>query len=216
MQKFNEIQKVYNEIVTSAISNEYNKFEEQTDIMPLVDKLHEMLIKYANEVKTEKKKEKKMINKNKTKRYCKDDISKIENYDKAVADETQTWDCHHRLELTLDGEFANTRKDLKRLKMYYKRPYFELIFLTRAEHNRIHGKGQSEESKTKWLEANKGRKLNEEHKKKISEAKRNKPHSDFGQKYFSHFGYSRYENLKQYAREKNWYYRHNNKCSWEE
>lgn len=59
MQKFNEIQKVYNEIVTSAIANEYNKFEKQTDIMPLVNKLHEMLIKYANEVKDEKEEENK-------------------------------------------------------------------------------------------------------------------------------------------------------------
>ena len=50
MSKLKEIQKVYDEIVTSAIANEYNKFEKHTDIMPLVDKLHEMLIKYASEV----------------------------------------------------------------------------------------------------------------------------------------------------------------------
>ena len=55
MQKFQEIQKVYDEIVTSAIANEYNKFEKQTDIIPLVEKLHEMLIKYASEVKEEAK-----------------------------------------------------------------------------------------------------------------------------------------------------------------
>ena len=53
MSKLQEIQNVWNEIVTSAIANEYNKFEKQTDIMPLVDKLHELLIKYANEVKEE-------------------------------------------------------------------------------------------------------------------------------------------------------------------
>lgn len=56
MQKFQEIQKVYDEIVTSAIANEYNKFEKQTDILPLVEKLHEMLTKYASEVKAEKEK----------------------------------------------------------------------------------------------------------------------------------------------------------------
>lgn len=55
MQKFQEIQKVYDEIVTSAIANEYNKFEKQTDILPLVEKLHEMLTKYASEVKEEAK-----------------------------------------------------------------------------------------------------------------------------------------------------------------
>lgn len=57
MTRLNEIQNAWNEIVTSAIANEYNKFEKQTDIMPLVDKLHEMLIKYASEVKEEKEKE---------------------------------------------------------------------------------------------------------------------------------------------------------------
>lgn len=30
--------------------------------------------------------------------FCRDDLSKIENYDKAMADSAQTWDCHHRLE----------------------------------------------------------------------------------------------------------------------
>lgn len=57
MSKLTEIQNAWNEIVTSAIANEYNKFEKQTDIMPLVDKLHEMLTKYASEVKEEKEKE---------------------------------------------------------------------------------------------------------------------------------------------------------------
>lgn len=39
--------------------------------------------------------------------------------------------------------------------------------------------------------------------------------SDFGKKYFAHFGYSRCENLKQYTFEHNWYQRHNKKCRWE-
>lgn len=51
MNKLTEIQNLWNEIVCSAVSNEYNKFEKQTDILPLVEKLHEMLIKYASEVK---------------------------------------------------------------------------------------------------------------------------------------------------------------------
>lgn len=28
--------------------------------------------------------------------WCCEDISKIENYDKAIADKTQTWVCHHK------------------------------------------------------------------------------------------------------------------------
>lgn len=57
MKKLNKIQNLWNEIVCSSVSNEYNKFEKQTDILPLVEKLHEMLIKYASEVKEEKEKE---------------------------------------------------------------------------------------------------------------------------------------------------------------
>ena len=39
-----------------------------------------------------------MISENHTKAFCKDDISLIENYDKAIADKTQVWHCHHRRE----------------------------------------------------------------------------------------------------------------------
>lgn len=148
----------------------------------------------------------------------KGDLTKIENYDKAVADKTQTWICHHRLELTLDGEFAHTQEDLIRMGMYYNRPYFELIFVTRAEHNKLHrhnkGKSPSEETRKKLSESRKKWKPSEEHKKKIGLAHR-KPVSDFGKKYFDHFGYTRSENRRQYSREINWYLSHNHKCSWE-
>lgn len=72
--------------------------------------------------------------------YCKDDISKIENYEKAVNDNTQMYEIHHRLELTLDGDFAHTVDELKRMDMYFNRPYFELVFLTKAEHTALHMK----------------------------------------------------------------------------
>ena len=52
-----------------------------------------------------------MINERMANKFCKDDISKIENYDKAKSDTTQTWECHHKLELTLNGEFAHTKKN---------------------------------------------------------------------------------------------------------
>lgn len=52
-----DLQTAWNEIITSAISNEYNKFEKQTDIVPLVNKLNEMLLEYAEEVKEEKETE---------------------------------------------------------------------------------------------------------------------------------------------------------------
>lgn len=99
-----------------------------------------------------------MISERYAKMFCKDDISKIENYDKAIADTTQTWVCHHRLGLTLDGEFAHNKEDLIRLDMYYQRPYFELIFITHSEHDRLHNCGKTRGP------------LSAEHKRKLSVA----------------------------------------------
>ena len=133
-----------------------------------------------------------MISDYKVKLFCKDDISKIENYDKAIADTTQIWDCHHRLEFTLDGEFAHTADELIRLNMYYNRPYFELIFLTHSEHiklhssgknNRMYGTKHSEETRRKISNATKGKNNpmykkhhSEETKRKISESNKGKKH----------------------------------------
>ena len=66
------------------------------------------------------------------------DIKKTENYALAKADNFKGWDVHHRLELTLNGEFAHTYKELIRLGMYYYRPYFELIFIRHGEHTTLH------------------------------------------------------------------------------
>lgn len=101
----------------------------------------------------------------------------IENYDKAVADKNETWDCHHRLEI--QGQFRNSVKLLKRCGMYFNRPASELIFLTNEEHMRLHSKGNkhSEETKRKMSEANKGNKYSlgskrsEETKRKMSASK---------------------------------------------
>jgi hypothetical protein len=196
----------------------------------------------------------------------KGDLTKIENYDKAVADKTQVWECHHRLELTLEGEFAHTSEELKRMEMYYNRPYFELIFLTPTGHRNIHGKEKkgmkfSEEHRKNLSESHKGKKLSEEHKQKLIESRKGKniseetrkklseshkgikfseerrkniseahkgikmseetkkkksvPKSEFGKKYFEHYGYNKRENKNQYDKERRWYNYHNNKCSWE-
>lgn len=75
---------------------------------------------------------------------------------KAIADTSQTWDIHHRLELTLDGEFAHSKAELIRLGMYFQRPYFELIFLTHTEHQRLHMQSLSAETLKKMSEASKG------------------------------------------------------------
>lgn len=106
------------------------------------------------------------------KRYCKD-YTKIENYEEAVADTTQTWDCHHRLQLVKTGGVVDaSAQDLIDWGIYYDRPADELIFLTAAEHGSLHNKGTHH---------NKGKHLSEEHKQKIGKAHKGKkrgPHSE--------------------------------------
>lgn len=106
-----------------------------------------------------------MIYLKQVKLYCKE-YWKIENYDEAVNSD-EVYECHHRLELTLNGEFAHNIKDLKRLNMYYNRPYFELIFLKSSEHARLHANSRSEHTNKLNSDYHKGRKLSEEHKRKI-------------------------------------------------
>ena len=96
-----------------------------------------------------------MINEYQAQTYCKEDISKIENYDKAIADTTQTWVCHHRTEIWWNC----TRKELLENECYYNRKACELIFLTPAEHNSLHHKGKS---------------LTDEHKRRLSASMKGK------------------------------------------
>ena len=71
--------------------------------------------------------------------YCCEDPHLIENYNDAINDKTQTWDCHHRLEIDLD----KTGKELEELGLYYNRPANELIFLTHNEHIKLHTTGKN-------------------------------------------------------------------------
>ena len=124
-----------------------------------------------------------MINLKNVKKFCKDDISLIENYDKAIADKTQVWDCHHRRETIYSA------KELIEIGEYYNRPACELIFLTPAYHRRLHhlGKNVSAETRQKMSEARKGKPscmkgkhLSEEHKLKLSAALNGENHPLFG------------------------------------
>lgn len=121
------------------------------------------------------------------KKFC-NDFTKIENYEKAIADIAHTWQCHHRLEThNSDGterprDAQLSREELIALGMYYNRPAEELIFLTEAVHKRLHNVGKkrrtfSEEWKRNMSEAHKGKHHSEEHKKKLSEANKGK-HSE--------------------------------------
>ena len=126
-----------------------------------------------------------MINEYCAKSYCCEDLSLIENYDLAVADTTQTWDCHHRGEILPCGRYE--AKDLKKFGLYYKRPACELIFLPHDEHMSLHYKGVplSEATKQKMSEAHKGVPKSEETKQKLSDALKGVPKSEAHKKAIS-------------------------------
>ena len=131
--------------------------------------------------------------------FCCEDLSLVENYDKAVADPTQIWDCHHRLEI--QGDKTLSIKDLVTQNLYYNRPANELIFLTRSEHTKLHtigsnnpfyGKKHTEETKQKISESHKGKhyspatefkkgekreKMSQETKDKLRKINKGKHHS---------------------------------------
>ena len=99
-----------------------------------------------------------MISETTVKKFCCEDLSLIENYALAIADPTQTWDCHHRGEILPCGRYEV--KDLKKFGLYYKRPASELIFLPHDEHISLHRQGVP---------------LSEAHKKAIGEAHKGVP-----------------------------------------
>ena len=183
-----------------------------------------------------------MINEIQAKKYCKEDISKIKNYDKAVNDNSQTWECHHMTETWWNC----TKKELIENECYYGRKACELIFLTPAEHRSLHmksrtfteesrrkisearkgkptwikGKHHSDESRRKISESNKGNIPTEETRIKISKAKkgntyrRGKTNSIFGKAFQEHYGIIRTDNKKLYEKEYNFYNYHGH-FSWE-
>lgn len=96
-----------------------------------------------------------MINEENAKNYCYQDLSLIENYDKAISDKEHMWDCHHRI-----GTIMNcSKKNLMAVGAYYDRPSHDLIFLRHDEHLSLHKHGNRN-----WV----GRKHSEETRKKMS------------------------------------------------
>ena len=79
-----------------------------------------------------------MINAYNAKLYCSEDISFIENYREAIADQTRTWDIHHLRECDENGRTLFTKKQLIENNLYYKRPASELMFVTRLMHSKLH------------------------------------------------------------------------------
>ena len=122
-----------------------------------------------------------MIKIQNVKSYCCEDFRLIENYELAINDTTQMWECHHRGEVLPCGRFS--RDDLKKFGLYYKRPAAELIFLTSTAHRLLHKKGvprgpMSEATKKAISEAKKGIPLSEAHKKAVSDGLKGVPLSE--------------------------------------
>ena len=88
-----------------------------------------------------------MINAYTAKCYCCEDISLIENYKEAIADEEKMWDVHHRRECDENGKTLFTCKQLIEMDLYYHRPASELIFVTRSMHKKIHREDQAKGGK---------------------------------------------------------------------
>lgn len=147
-----------------------------------------------------------MICKYNVKKYCRDDISKIENYEQAINDKEHKWDCHHRLELTLDGEYAHNIEDLKRMGMYYDRPYFELIFIKHSEHVSLHTSRQCEQSKESRKTKLRKVKRSDDFKRRLALRNKNNIRSIFGIKFKEHYGITKSDNTSLYHRESHFYH----------
>ena len=107
-----------------------------------------------------------MISEAQAKRYCKDDISLIENYDEAINDKKRKWACHHRGEILHCGVYS--LEDLKKFGLYWKRPSGELIFMTLTEHIKLHRKHPLKNTREKMSKARIGKRHSEDTKMKMS------------------------------------------------
>ena len=159
-------------------------------------------------------------------RLCREDVSLIENYDKAIADDKNTWVCHHRDEIrTLPSGITVIRspEEPKCNGRYYNCPANELIFMTRNEHNALHSANRSEESLEK-LSVNtaknhahywNGRKKSAEHIARIAASRKGIKVITFARKFREHFGIKKIDNLELYQTEYEFYKQHKRTASWE-
>ena len=156
-----------------------------------------------------------MINTRYAYTYCREDISNIENYDRAIADTTHTWHIHHKDEIKVlpsGVKVCRTKQELIDNDRYYNCPANELIFLTRSDHIRLHRIEHSERLGKKHTLAT---------KKKMSDAHRNKKRtlaqrvSGFSDKFFAQYGMTRADDFTLYMREYMFYRAHDRVCRWE-
>lgn len=74
--------------------------------------------------------------------YC-TDYERIENYEKAIADTDNIWECHHRLEIMPFSNKTVSIDYLKKQGLYYKQSPNAFIFLTKQEHRKLHFTGNN-------------------------------------------------------------------------
>lgn len=127
-----------------------------------------------------------MINFAQVRKYCHEDIKKIENYDAAIADKTQIWHCHHRAEVLQCGNYS--AKNLKKFSLYYHRPASELIFLTASEHHKLHSLNMSNDwhkklSKNAKIGGMLGKRHSDKAKQKMSKSHKGLPSPMKGRHY---------------------------------
>lgn len=133
------------------------------------------------------------------------DYTKIKNYEKAIADDSQTWCIHHIYELKCPVR-KYSMPELKAMGMYYNRPPEELVFMTISEHHKLHqivnnsfkGKRHSEETK-KNMSLHGGNAFRGKHH--TDEAKEKNRLAHLGKKHTKEFG----ENIKARNVGRKWY-----------
>lgn len=112
----------------------------------------------------------------------------IENYDSALNDKNEIWECHHRLETHFSDGTPRpkasfiSKYELIALGSYYNISPNELIFMRKKDHRTLHHKDISRnKGKTPWNKGKKGVQsphiYTEEEKLKISKALKGKPKS---------------------------------------
>lgn len=112
---------------------------------------------------------------------CKDNISLIENYEKAKADDFKGWVIHHRLEthkrnrktgmidIPRDSKEYISVGALKSFGLYFHRPANELIWMKFTDHNKLHHTGKYVSQRTRDLQGKLAKGRNPRFLKKVLE-----------------------------------------------
>ena len=116
-------------------------------------------------------------------RYCKEDISKIENYELAKADNFKGWVIHHRDEIRMlpSGMIAiRSREDLIDDGRYFNCPANELIYMTNFEHQKLHSENRTSDTLNKIANGHINKKASDATKLKMSMTRKGKSHASNG------------------------------------